>query len=164
MSSTSNITSEPVAVSADTQAFRTQMGHISRHSGVFFAGTMFTAAAGYLFKVYVARMLGAEALGIFTLGMTMVGLLGIFSAMGLPQSAVRFVAFYKATGKTDALHSFMAHAIGTYLFYAQHNFPDVSFADSGGWTYEKAAMDSSSYGRGFLKDRPIIYRLTIHTY
>jgi hypothetical protein len=86
MSSTSNITSEPVAVSADTQAFRTQMGHISRHSGVFFAGTMFTAAAGYLFKVYVARMLGAEALGIFTLGMTMVGLLGIFSAMGLPQS------------------------------------------------------------------------------
>lgn len=115
MSSTSNITSEPVAVSADTQAFRTQMGHISRHSGVFFAGTMFTAAAGYLFKVYVARMLGAEALGIFTLGMTMVGLLGIFSAMGLPQSAVRFVAFYKATGKTDALHSFMAHAIGVIL-------------------------------------------------
>ena len=37
------------------------------------------------------------------------------------------------------------HGIGAYLFYAQHNFSGVSFADKGGWTYEKAAMDSSSF-------------------
>ncbi|NDB74219.1 MAG: fatty acid desaturase [Verrucomicrobia bacterium] len=42
---------------------------------------------------------------------------------------------------------FIAYAIGSYLFYAQHNFPDVSFADNAGWTYEKAALDSSSYLR-----------------
>jgi O-antigen/teichoic acid export membrane protein len=76
---------------------------------------MFTAAAGYVFKVYVARRLGAEALGVFTLGMTMVGFLGVFNALGLPQSAVRFVALYKATGNNDALRSFMAHAIGLLL-------------------------------------------------
>jgi omega-6 fatty acid desaturase (delta-12 desaturase) len=35
--------------------------------------------------------------------------------------------------------------IGSYLFYAQHNFPGVSFEDRGGWTYEKAALESSSY-------------------
>jgi acyl-lipid omega-6 desaturase (Delta-12 desaturase) len=40
---------------------------------------------------------------------------------------------------------FIAYAIGTYLFYAQHNFPDVSFKDKVGWTYEKAALESSSY-------------------
>jgi hypothetical protein len=40
------------------------VGHISRQAGVFFAGTMFTAVAGYLFKVYRACTLGAEALGI----------------------------------------------------------------------------------------------------
>ena len=68
------------------------MGHISRHSAVFFAGTIFTAATGYLFKIYLARVLGAEALGIYALGMTIVGLLGIFNALGLPYSAVRFVA------------------------------------------------------------------------
>jgi acyl-lipid omega-6 desaturase (Delta-12 desaturase) len=39
----------------------------------------------------------------------------------------------------------IAHAIGTYLFYAQHNFPGVSFSDKAGWTYEKAALESSSY-------------------
>lgn len=42
---------------------------------------------------------------------------------------------------------FIAFAIGTYLFYAQHNFPDVSFKEKGGWTYEKAALESSSYMR-----------------
>jgi omega-6 fatty acid desaturase (delta-12 desaturase) len=36
-------------------------------------------------------------------------------------------------------------AMGSYLFYAQHNFPGVSFYDSGGWTYEKAALESSSF-------------------
>ena len=40
---------------------------------------------------------------------------------------------------------FIAHAIGSYLFYAQHNFPGVSFSDKAGWTYEKAALESSSY-------------------
>jgi acyl-lipid omega-6 desaturase (Delta-12 desaturase) len=47
---------------------------------------------------------------------------------------------------------FLASAIGTYLFYAQHNFPDVSFNDEAGWTYEKAALESSSY----MKTGPIM--------
>lgn len=38
-------------------------------------------------------------------------------------------------------------ALGSYLFYAQHNFPSVSFHDKAGWTYEKAALESSSYMR-----------------
>ena len=46
---------------------------------------------------------------------------------------------------TQAIPHFIASAIGTYLFYAQHNFPGVSFNDNAGWTYEKAAMESSSY-------------------
>lgn len=40
---------------------------------------------------------------------------------------------------------FIMHGIGTYLFYAQHNFTGVSFADRAGWSYEKAALESSSY-------------------
>jgi acyl-lipid omega-6 desaturase (Delta-12 desaturase) len=46
---------------------------------------------------------------------------------------------------TQVVPHFIASAIGTYLFYAQHNFPGVSFNDNAGWTYEKAAMESSSY-------------------
>jgi omega-6 fatty acid desaturase (delta-12 desaturase) len=40
---------------------------------------------------------------------------------------------------------FIGHALGAYLFYAQHNFPGVVFKDRCGWTYECAALESSSY-------------------
>jgi omega-6 fatty acid desaturase (delta-12 desaturase) len=39
----------------------------------------------------------------------------------------------------------LAGAFGSYLFYAQHNFPGVIFGDSEGWTFEKAALESSSH-------------------
>jgi len=35
--------------------------------------------------------------------------------------------------------------LGAYLFYAQHNFPTVTFKDKDGWTYTGAALESSSY-------------------
>ena len=41
----------------------------------------------------------------------------------------------------------VASALGSYLFYIQHNFPDVSFEDKAGWTFEKAALESSSHLR-----------------
>jgi len=41
----------------------------------------------------------------------------------------------------------IACAIGSYLFYAQHNFPSVTFKDNAGWTYEGAALESSSFMR-----------------
>lgn len=43
------------------------------------------------------------------------------------------------------LPSFIACAFGSYLFYAQHNFPGVKFLSKEGWTYEGAALESSSH-------------------
>jgi acyl-lipid omega-6 desaturase (Delta-12 desaturase) len=48
---------------------------------------------------------------------------------------------------TQVVPHFIMYAIGSYLFYAQHNFPGVSFSDRAGWTYEKAALESSSFLR-----------------
>ena len=87
------------------------MGHISRHSAVFFAGTLFTAAAGYLFKIYLARVLGAEALGIYALGMTVGGVLGLIAVLGLPDAAARYVAVYNGTGRYAELKGFLWRAI-----------------------------------------------------
>lgn len=47
---------------------------------------------------------------------------------------------------------FIAHMIGSYLFYAQHNFPGVTYEDKDGWTYINAALNSSSY----MKMSPIM--------
>jgi len=104
-----------VDIAAETQQFRSQVGHISRQSGIFFAGTIFTAAFGYVFKVYLARVLGAENLGLYALGITLVGFIGIFSSLGLPQSAVRFVAAYQAAGKFKELHALLWRGAGLLL-------------------------------------------------
>ena len=96
---------------SDSSRFRERIGQISQHSAVFFAGTMFTGLAGYLFKVYVARMIGAEALGIYALGMTIIAFLGVFSGLGLTQAAVRFVPLYTATGRSRQLRGFLLRAM-----------------------------------------------------
>jgi O-antigen/teichoic acid export membrane protein len=102
------ITIDPAeSVASAAQQFRSHVGNISRQSGIFFAGTIFTAGLGYLFKVYLARVLGAEDLGLYALGMTLISLLGIFNTLGLPQSAVRFVASYRAAAKFEALHALL---------------------------------------------------------
>ena len=36
-------------------------------------------------------------------------------------------------------------SLGAYLFYAQHNFPGVTFKENTDWRYEYAALASSSY-------------------
>ena len=102
-------------LAARTQQFRSQVGHISRQSGIFFAGTIFTIAFGYVFKVYLARVLGAEALGVYALGVTLIGFIGIFNTLGLPQSAVRFVAAYQAAGKFKELHALLWRGAGLLL-------------------------------------------------
>ena len=104
--------SESSLATSPEARFRREMGQISRHSAVFFAGTLFTALAGYLFKIYLARVLGAEALGIYTLGMTIVGFFGLFNGLGLPQAAVRFVAAYSATEQWQRLHALLRRAFG----------------------------------------------------
>lgn len=44
-----------------------------------------------------------------------------------------------------AIPHLISGAMGAYLFYAQHNFPGVTFKGNEEWTYEGAALESSSY-------------------
>jgi omega-6 fatty acid desaturase (delta-12 desaturase) len=43
------------------------------------------------------------------------------------------------------LPQFIAHALGAYLFYAQHNFPDAHVQPRESWTFVRASLESSSY-------------------
>jgi omega-6 fatty acid desaturase (delta-12 desaturase) len=54
---------------------------------------------------------------------------------------------WPALGFTLLTPHFVMGAVAAYFFYAQHNFPGVSFSDKDGWTYEKAALESSSFMR-----------------
>jgi len=42
---------------------------------------------------------------------------------------------------------FMTGALGSYLFYVQHNFVGVTFKENKDWSYDYAALASSSYIR-----------------
>ncbi len=110
------------------------MGEVSRQSLVFFLGTIFTTAATYLFKIYVARKLGAERLGIYAIGMSVTGFAGLFPALGLPDAASRFVAVYNANGRMSQLRGFLLRSggllvatnllIGGGIFVARHWIAD----------------------------------------
>ena len=52
----------------------------------------------------------------------------------------------------QTIPSLVACALGSYLFYVQHNFPGVVFREKTTWTYEAAALESSS----FLKLGPLM--------
>src|SRR5579864_2708524 len=112
MSAATNIP-EPQAVSLpvlkvpESAEFHRRMGSISRQATVYFAGTILTAAAGYFFKIYLARVLGAEALGLYALGMSIVGFVGLFVSIGLPSAATRFVAEYHSRGEFSRLGAFL---------------------------------------------------------
>jgi omega-6 fatty acid desaturase (delta-12 desaturase) len=46
---------------------------------------------------------------------------------------------------TFFLPFFLSHMLGSYLFYAQHNFPGVKYRSNVEWKYENAALESSSF-------------------
>ncbi|HWH58168.1 MAG TPA: flippase [Terriglobales bacterium] len=103
-------------VSNDTAEFRRRVKSISRHSTVYFAGTLFTAVSGYFFKIYLARTLGAEALGIYALGISIVGVIGLFNAVGLPTAGAKFVSEYSSRGDYARLGAFLRGALSLLGF------------------------------------------------
>lgn len=54
------------------------------------------------------------------------------------------------------LPQLIAHALGAYLFYAQHNFPDVHVQPRETWTFVRASLESSS----FMKLGPVMNYFT----
>lgn len=75
--------------------------------------------------------------GLLSLGLHFGLLAGLYFAFGWQ---VPFFAMW--------LPMAIASAAGSYLFYAQHNFPDISIADRRDWEYTDAALHSSSMMTG----------------
>jgi O-antigen/teichoic acid export membrane protein len=90
----------------DFQSVRSSIGEISRQSAIFFSSTVFALACNYLFKLYVARELGARLIGWNALGMGIYAVAKMTGQMGLPGSAVRFVSAYRSTGDFGRLRGF----------------------------------------------------------
>jgi acyl-lipid omega-6 desaturase (Delta-12 desaturase) len=70
--------------------------------------------------------------------------LGVYALLGF---LLYRAGGWQAVVFVQTLPCFMLYAIGSYLFYIQHNFPAVVLREHSGWTYEAAALDSSSFLR-----------------
>lgn len=116
---------------------------MSRQERRFYLGLRhpFTILAGYMSMFFVGMTLRSfrtapdkhmDSLVAMILHLVFIGVM--FWWGGLPAVVLTvFIPFI--------ISGFM----GAYLFYAQHNFPGTTFKDKDGWTYEGAAMESSSY-------------------
>ena len=80
-------------------------------SAVYFIGTVIAVVIGFFFKVYLSRMLGADALGIYSLGLTAIGVLGIFLSLGYGNGLIRFISKYKATDSKNRLISYIGNTL-----------------------------------------------------
>ncbi len=78
-------------------------------SAVYFLGAVISVIVGFFFKVYLSRVLGADALGIYSLGITTIGVLGIFLSFGYGNGLIRFISKYKATQNYNKLVSYLTN-------------------------------------------------------
>ncbi len=53
----------------------------------------------YLYRIIVARYLGPSSYGLISLSLAVIGLITLFSLLGLPQGIVRYISYYR--GKND---------------------------------------------------------------
>ncbi|MGH6835312.1 MAG: oligosaccharide flippase family protein [Methylocella sp.] len=81
-----------------------QMGvSVAGQTIVVFAGNVFTLVAGLPFQIFVARVLGANQLGLFGLVEAAVVTLSGFVSFGIAQTAVRFIPEYLAKGEHEPI-------------------------------------------------------------
>lgn len=112
-----------------------------RRLGYLFVRHPLTILAGYVFM-----FLHGMCLKPFTThpGRHFDGLLALIAHAAIGTALVIYGG-WPALVLTLLIPHFVMGAICAYFFYAQHNFPGVSYADRNGWTYEKAALESSSF-------------------
>ena len=80
---------------------------IIRQSGIYFLGMVFTTVVGFFFKVYIARQLGASALGIYAMGLSIVAIVSGLSHVGLGSAGVRFISQYRTQKQWHFLRAYL---------------------------------------------------------
>ena len=63
----------------------------AKGGGLIFLGRLFEYGSRFVFGIIVARALGADGLGLYTLGVTAAILLGAVARLGLSEGLIRFL-------------------------------------------------------------------------
>ena len=91
------------AGSAPLSNMEKEVGQIARGAGLGLGGNLVYYFLNFLFAMLVARQIGAQAFGLYTLGVTTVTLLARISVMGLDRGIVRYVSIKRRAGEQGAV-------------------------------------------------------------
>jgi len=100
--------------SDDIAGVENEIGQIARGAGVGLGGNVIFYAVSYLFGILIARQIGAENYGLYTLGVTAVTLASRITIAGLDRGLMRYASIGRGEGQGAALRylSIVALAIG----------------------------------------------------
>ncbi|MFC1593790.1 glycosyltransferase [Candidatus Omnitrophota bacterium] len=150
---------------------------VARGAGISFFGSLFGAGIYGVTHLIIARLLGAELFGIYSLGFAIFGIAEIISRVGLHEGAVRYVALYVGEGDykrakgvvfQSIVFSFCAGiGIGVILFFTAGLFAEHIFRNphmekvikifSLGVPFEASLIVALYVTRGFQKMRYFVW-------
>ena len=107
-----------------------RMGSIMRQSAALFGGNIVLILGGYAFKIFLARTVGAEGLGLFALGEILMGFALLLTLWSLDETVFRFIPQFTALGATGRLQRLLWASIfhvlvlgipiAALLFFTRH--------------------------------------------
>ena len=96
--------------------YRSYLTTATKEAGFTFVGRLLGLMFGFVVQAVVARLLGADALGVFVLGWTIVMGLGLLTTFGFEGSFCRYIAMYVAQGREDRARTILSYGVRFGLF------------------------------------------------
>ena len=87
-----------------------------KSSLIVFIGLFLSRILNYLYRIIIARNIGPEAFGLFTLAVTTLTLLIHVSSMGLTEGLVRYVAIYRGEKENDKIKYLFRLTLSRLIF------------------------------------------------
>ncbi|HDD24238.1 MAG TPA: flippase [Chloroflexi bacterium] len=85
----------------------------AKGGGIAFAGNLAVYAIRFVFGVTMARLLGADLLGMYSLSLTVVGVVGVLASLGLSAGMARYVSI--AIGERNEMRLWETIQVGIVL-------------------------------------------------
>lgn len=134
---------------------------IFKGSAITFFGSLAGKGALYLLLIVLSRALGAEAVGLFVLGLALLNLASIVSMLGLHTGALRYASIYYGSNHRERLKGTVIQAVA-YSFAVGIIFGVLVFL-SAGFIAEKIFKSSEIEGviRAFSIAIPFLSSLLV---
>lgn len=91
----------------------TALTTVARGAGIILVGLILGSLTSYIIKIILAKVLGADEYGLYSLGLMIFGISATVSVIGLSSSIPRYIAFFTTHRDTHGRDSNIAH--GSYI-------------------------------------------------